>query len=127
MNLQFRPDIIENKHTISVALLQCIMTIIYIGFCISQKEHRELLPHCTSVIQMISSLAEVNSGNKDCIFCDTFYDNIVDRCLHGCPHLDNEKSEPVAGILSLSLPAYDYLYMQTYLLCRMFWNEKIET
>ena len=76
------------------------------------KEHRKLLPHCTSVIQMISSLAEVNSGNKLCIFCEVFYENIVDHCLHDCSYLDNERSEMWQGILSLSLPAYGYLFKQ---------------
>ena len=61
---------------------------------------------------MISSLAEVNSGNKDCIFCEMFYDNIVDHCLHVCSYLDDERSEMCQEILSLSLPAYGYLYMQ---------------
>ena len=61
---------------------------------------------------MISSLAEVNSGNKFCIFCEVFYENIVDHCLHDCSYLDNERSEMWQEILSLSLPAYGYLYMQ---------------
>ena len=37
MNLLFHPDIIEYKHKISVALLHYIMTIVHIGFGISQK------------------------------------------------------------------------------------------
>ena len=61
---------------------------------------------------MISSLAEVNSRNKFCIFCEVFYENIVDHCLHDCSYLDNERSEMWQEILSLSLPAYGYLYMQ---------------
>ena len=61
---------------------------------------------------MISSLAEVNSGNKFCIFCEVFYENIVDHCLHDCSYLDNERSEMWQEILSLSLPAYGYLCMQ---------------
>ena len=76
------------------------------------KEHRKLLPHCTSVIQMISSYAEVNSGNKFCIFCEVFYENIIDHCLHDCSYLYNERSEMWQEILSPSLPAYGYLYMQ---------------
>ena len=79
---------------------------------ILSSKYRKLIPHCTSVIQMISSLAEVNSGNKFCIFCEVFYENIVDHCLHDCSYLDNERSEMWQEILSLSLPAYGYLYMQ---------------
>ena len=57
MNLQFHPGIIEYKRKISVALLHYIMTTVHIVFGIL-KEHRKLLPHCTSVIQM----ALVNTG-----------------------------------------------------------------
>ena len=67
------------------------------------KEHRTLLPHCTSVGQMISSLAEVNSGNKFCMFCEVFNDNIVDHYLHVCSHLDNERSKMWQEILSLNI------------------------
>ena len=66
---------------------------------------------------MISSLAEVNSGNKFCIFCEMIYENIVDHCLHDCPYLDNERSEMWQVILSLSLPVAEILRLIEIFIC----------
>ena len=67
---------------------------------------------CTCTDTHFQRKLEVNSGNKFCIFCEVFYEKIVDHCLDDCSYLDNERSEMWQKILSLSLPAYGYLYMQ---------------
>ena len=63
---------------------------------------------------LCSNSSRLNTGNV-CLILSTESnqnENIVDHCLHDCSYLDNEISEMWQEILSLSLPAYGYLYMQ---------------
>ena len=55
--------------------------------------------------------SEINSKKLEKIQ-ERAYENIVDHCLHDCSYFDNERSEMWQEIVSLSLPAYGYLYMK---------------
>ena len=58
---------------------------------------------------MTASLTDTRH-NILCTACDSYYDNIADRCIHECSYLTKEKAKLWQDIRNTSTTAFDFLH-----------------
>ena len=73
----------------------------------SSKANCKLLSPCTSVLQMISNLAEFHYGNNICRHCDINHNSIVGHCIRDCRFLNLWQN-----ILDINFAPYEFLSNQ---------------
>ena len=73
------------------------------------KRRRKLLIPCISVVQMTANLTDRRQNNLACVACDSYYDNLVDHCIHECSSLVVDRVKLWHGISCISINAYAFL------------------
>ena len=72
------------------------------------KSRRKLLIPCISVVQMTANLTDVKQNNSACVACDSYYDNLVNHCLHECSSLVVDRAKLWHDISCISMNAYAF-------------------
>ena len=60
---------------------------------------------------MISQLAVMPIDSIFCMYCNLYYNNIVDNCINTCAYLEMERASLCLEILEISIQAYMYIFL----------------
>ena len=63
---------------------------------------------CT-ITKLTANLTDVKQNNSACVACDSYYDNLVDHCLHECSSLVVDRAKLGHDISCINMNAYAFL------------------